>query len=153
MPFILRWLDANQGRVCTDPTTATAAAAAKTTTATSPSSSRLTAPIIKFHIVYITEAHASDTWPMKFSIEWPRPTTLAQRVEYARTCVADLQATRMGLLVDCMDDGFNTAFGAWPTGYFVLAGTRLLYVGMPQPDAATYDVRLLFSCLDALLEP
>ena len=39
---------------------------------------------LRLLFVYIAEAHAADTWPMGYSVQWPRPTSLAQRCEYAR---------------------------------------------------------------------
>ena len=104
-------------------------------------------------VVYIREAHASDTWPMKFSHERPSPQTLEQRVEYARDCVEELGLPAEWLLrVDGMEDSFNAAFGAWPTCYYVVGeGQRLQYVGeCPlESDSASYDIGELFAFLRA----
>jgi len=102
-------------------------------------------------VVYIAEAHASDTWPMKWAVEWPRPVNLEQRVQYARTCVKDLQLGGMRLLVDDMDNAFNACFGAWPTSYYILHHTKLIYIGNPPPTEAFYDIHQLFDELDNLL--
>lgn len=116
---------------------------------------RRTRANVQFVLVYITEAHASDSWPMKFAVEWPRPRSLAQRQAYARTCADEL---RVGfeVVVDGMDDAFNAAFRAWPTAYYVIdADARLLYVGTgtdDRPDYASYDVGELFAFLRRLTE-
>eukprot|EP00051_Salpingoeca_urceolata_P003554 m.58670 g.58670 ORF g.58670 m.58670 type:complete len:131 (-) comp12892_c0_seq1:32-424(-) len=106
-------------------------------------------------LVYICEAHAQDTWPMGWSVEWPRPRSLSERVCYARKCSADLGldaapggANVVGT-VDTMDDAFNTAFAAWPTAYYVVAPDgRLLYLGESEPDSAGYNVDGLANFLD-----
>lgn len=114
-------------------------------------------PAFQFVMVYITEAHASDTWPMKFSVEWPRPTSLEQRVQYANTCASDLKLMKgfSEIVVDGMDDQFNAAFKSWPTAYYVVdsSGT-LLYIGDASDDApdegemyARYDVHELLEFL------
>lgn len=103
--------------------------------------------------MYITEAHASDTWPMKWSVEWPRPKTLEERISYAKTCARELKMLpAFTVAVDGMDNDFNTAFRSWPTCYYVVApGTkRLLYIGDARDDDvdyASYDVRTLFAFL------
>jgi len=117
----------------------------------------------QFVFVYITEAHASYTWPMKWSIEWPRPTTLEQRIEYAETCTRGLKLRpAFTVLVDPMSDDFNNAFRSWPTCYYVIDPKgKLLYIGDSNDNAmnafpgereayASFDVRLLFRFLESL---
>lgn len=97
-------------------------------------------------MLYICEAHASDTWPLKFSHEQPRPASLEQRQAYALRCAASLGFSSSGFrcLVDTMDDACNAALGAWPTAYFVVddAGT-LLYIGEAKEGEYGYDLREL----------
>jgi len=100
-------------------------------------------------MVYITEAHASDVWPMGFAVEWTSPKSLEQRKEYAAICSKDMGLQPgFKLLVDGMDNAFNFAFGSWPTGYYVVRvdGT-LVYLGQPEESEASYDVELLFTFL------
>lgn len=118
----------------------------------------------QFVFVYITEAHASDTWPMKWSVEWPKPTSMEQRLQYAKTCATELKLEpAFSVLVDEMDDSFNNAFCSWPTCYYVVdSSARLLYIGDSNENAmnalpgekqayASFDVKLLFRFLRSLL--
>lgn len=94
--------------------------------------------------MYIREAHASDVWPLKFSHERPRPTSLAQRAAYAAECATELGFASGGMrvLCDSMDDGFNAAFGAWPTAYYLLDWRgMLLLAGEADEGDDHYDVR------------
>lgn len=104
---------------------------------------------VQWAMVYIAEAHAADTWPLKFSFERPRPASLAERLAYAAETSQSLGFAAAGfrLLVDSMDDRLNAAFGAWPTAYYALdrAG-RLLFIGEEATSGAdAYDVRGLFA--------
>jgi hypothetical protein len=103
---------------------------------------------VQWCLVYICEAHASDTWPLKFSTEQPTPASLPQRAAYARTCADALGFASAGfrLCVDGMDDAFNGALGAWPTCYYVVdADAKLLHIGECDEGEAGYDVRRLIS--------
>lgn len=94
---------------------------------------------------------------MKFSVEWPRPTSLAQRIEYATICANDLKILPSfgAVVVDDMDDQFNHVFRSWPTAYYVVgADQKLLYIGDADDDAsaegemyARYDVNELIDFL------
>ena len=101
---------------------------------------------MQWGLLYICEAHASDTWPLKFSHEQPHPTSIEQRCEYAARCAANLGFASAGFraLVDTMDDACNAALCAWPTAYYVVdaAGT-LLYIGEAKQGDSAYDVREL----------
>lgn len=98
---------------------------------------------MQWALVYICEAHASDTWPLKFTYERPTPKSLAQRARYARDCALELGFGKAGLSLHCdaMDNAFNTAFGAWPTAYYLMnQHGELLFVGEPDEGEYGYDV-------------
>lgn len=105
-------------------------------------------------VIYIREAHASDTWPMKVHGEQPSPRSLEERLEYARACAAELAFPASFLIrVDDMADSFNAAFGAWPTCYYVVGeDKRLKYVGEVPigSESDSYDVSELFGVLNSL---
>lgn len=105
-------------------------------------------------MVYILEAHAEDSWPMKVPSERPRPTSLQQRMKYARECAEQLAVpSSFQVCVDDMDDSFNTAFAAWPTCYYVVNTQKCLeYVGEcpMESDEESYDIHALFSFLRSL---
>jgi hypothetical protein len=108
---------------------------------------------LRLLFVYISEAHAADTWPMGYSVQWPQPTSLAQRCEYARAA-----AEGMGLepafrvVVDPMAGPFNRAFAPWPQGVYAVRAGRLAYIGedtVMEGDGGCYNVKNLFDfCRD-----
>jgi len=102
--------------------------------------------------MYICEAHASDTWPMKFAVEWPQPQCLEKRIEYAETCSMSLELKpHLDLFVDGMENTFNSAFCSWPTNYYVVSSDAvLLYIGDTDDnglDYASYNIEHLFQVL------
>eukprot|EP00301_Raphidiophrys_heterophryoidea_P026772 c9315_g1_i2.p1 GENE.c9315_g1_i2~~c9315_g1_i2.p1 ORF type:complete len:127 (-),score=24.97 c9315_g1_i2:239-619(-) len=109
---------------------------------------------VQFVFVYILEAHASDTWPMGWSIEWPRPRSLKQRQDYAAKCISDLGLANLGMtiLVDGMHNSFNRTFGSWPTAYyFTSADGVLLQIGEPDPGMASYDIERMLTFIEQYL--
>lgn len=105
-------------------------------------------------MIYILEAHAQDSWPIKVKHERPRPTSLQQRMAYAQECAQELALpSSFRVFVDDMDNSFNTAFAAWPTCYYLVnMQMRLEYVGEcpMESDEESYDIRELFSFLRTL---
>ena len=113
----------------------------------------LVGPGVQWAVAYIGEAHASDTWPLKFSHERPTPTTLAQRAAYAVQCSSELGLDGFRLCVDGMANPLNAALGAWPTAYYVLSRAgQLLYIGgsSAEETSTSYDVQLLLTFLLSL---
>ena len=91
---------------------------------------------------YISEAHASDVWPIRSSrfadrvVDMRAPRCAADRAAAAAAFAADY-GLRFPLLCADMDGAFEAAYSPWPLRFFgvcVLTG-RLLFVGQPR-DAA-----------------
>jgi len=105
-------------------------------------------------LVYIAEAHAADTWPMKFTVEWSTPKDLSERLRYAEACRAGLCIPdSIPIVADGMANAFNGAYAAWPMCYYVISpDKRLVYIGdSPDHSSAAYDVNQLFAFLDTEL--
>lgn len=103
-------------------------------------------------VVYIREAHASDTWPMKVQGERPCPQSALERIQYAKEFAAEMALPdSFALRVDKMENHFNSAFGSWPTCYYVIHHRKLQYVGECPEDSASesYNVAELFAFLNA----
>ena len=92
---------------------------------------------VQFKFVYILEAHATDTWPMPSSrynptgevVNIPTHTCIEERVAAAKALV-DSMKVKGEVLVDTMDDIFNTEFSAWPVMFYAIRGGKLEFKGM-----------------------
>jgi hypothetical protein len=85
-----------------------------------------------FVAVYVAEAHAADEWPVgkKLSCH-DQPKNLSRRCELARK-FAEKTGLQIPLVVDSMDDGFVTHWGAWPFRFYGILNGKLSL--KPQPS-------------------
>lgn len=93
-----------------------------------------------FVFVYISEAHASDEWPIsQLDEEIPRHRSLGDRRAAAEGLLRALPLHRaFEVALDTMEDAFDAAFRSWPFRFWVVQAGRLAL--KPQPRNATYDV-------------
>lgn len=78
--------------------------------------------IAAFYIVYIREAHASDSnWPMPYAVEMgiKEHKTFGDRCAVAEKLVKDKKLT-IPCLIDDMDNTANEAYQAWPDRVFLV---------------------------------
>lgn len=99
-----------------------------------------------FVVVYITEAHAQDEWPIGDPLQINQPLTDAERVGVARQFAADYEI-QIPVLVDSVTNQFEQAYAAWPIRFYVLEdcsdnlgqnGVKLVYKAQPDHNQ-TYD--------------
>ena len=78
--------------------------------------------IVDFRLIYIKEAHASDS---RRPVKYAKEKGITEHDDYKERCVtAELffqeQSLTIPCLVDHMDDSVNSAFKAWPDRVFVV---------------------------------
>jgi Iodothyronine deiodinase len=101
-----------------------------------------------FLILYSSEAHASDEWPLGTLVEIRQHRTLEERIAAAKLAAAE---TPIKVLVDTMTNDFEIKMGSWPERYFVVAAAdkRLSFVAMPTSGTNRgFDIEELASYLD-----
>jgi tetratricopeptide (TPR) repeat protein len=86
---------------------------------------------VRFLLVYIREAHATDQWGTgrntREDISLPPATTMAEKEEHAATCSRKLHLP-FPAVVDNMDGAVESAYNAWPSrAYIVGKDGRILY--------------------------
>jgi len=102
-------------------------------------------------VVYVTEAHAEDEWPIgsKFAKSKPchnQPQTTAERCHIARLIQDDISKD-ITFLVDPIANGFEKAFAPWPIRFYVVEQQKLTF--QAEPKNCMYDIRDLRRFLDA----
>lgn len=100
--------------------------------------------VVRVVFVYISEAHASDEWPISQPFESAQSRTVDERR------VAAQEMIRLGLDVDTFvaDDVFEQTYRPWPLRVFVIRLGRIVYA--PEPIAGTYDIVGVWNfCLEA----
>lgn len=93
---------------------------------------------MKFALIYIMEAHATDEWPiLDTDTSFTQHKTIEDRRRAAEfTCKSyPLLQTKEGLgteiYLDNMQNGFNSAYASWPLRYWVLMAGKLEFKAMP----------------------
>jgi len=107
----------------------------------------------EFAMVYISEAHAADTWPISSSrfafdgkeVHVATPLDDAQRCDLAARFAEDYGIEGWATTyVDCVEDNpFRAMYAAWPIRFYVLMRDAEQHVKVElklQPKGAAYDL-------------
>ena len=103
---------------------------------------------VRFLVVYIREAHATDEWVSESNVEAgigvAQPTTVADRCDVART-MCDRLDVSMPVVTDSLDDRVATLYGAWPDRVYVIdeSGVVALKTAVGPFGFETRDVRAM----------
>lgn len=92
---------------------------------------------MRFYVVYIAEAHASDMWQMQSNVRdhvlYVNPTTDQERKQVADSCIRNLHITFPALL-DSIANKVEHDYTGWPDRLYLI-GTdgRVRYKSAPGP--------------------
>jgi hypothetical protein len=103
---------------------------------------------INIFIVYITEAHAADVWPIGESAGEIIYTH--KNINERLACVHKLKQKynlNIPIYADNMENTFETEFSGWPTRYFVIKNNKFLKISYPTD--AELDIVELFEFLSS----
>eukprot|EP01088_Endostelium_zonatum_P021563 TRINITY_DN85_c0_g4_i1.p1 TRINITY_DN85_c0_g4~~TRINITY_DN85_c0_g4_i1.p1 ORF type:complete len:125 (-),score=22.84 TRINITY_DN85_c0_g4_i1:273-647(-) len=102
----------------------------------------------RFLVVYITEAHAREEWPVGKTISFcDQPKTLEQRVELAKMYQSRFDS-QVPIAVDTMTNEFDEMFSAWPIRFFVVKDGKLAFKAQPSKEFFGYDIEELGNWLN-----
>lgn len=79
--------------------------------------------------MYIREAHASDEWPLGNQVVIEQHKILQDRLNAAKTLKE--MGFNVNMVVDSMENRFNTLFEAWPERYYFFEGHDFRIVSEP----------------------
>jgi len=100
---------------------------------------------VRWLVVYIEEAHASDEWPVgRNTSVTTQPKTLEHRRDLARAAHEDMLNSEVEVLVDDMANSFQAAMACWPIRMFVLEPktAELRFKAQPDLSPEVYGYRL-----------
>lgn len=106
---------------------------------------------MNFATVYIREAHASDEWALRGSVQVQQPRTTAERVAIAKQFQAACN-WRIPIWVDQpeLNDPFEATFAPWPLRFYLVRPDRTFaYIATPVNE--TYDLVELSNRIDQML--
>lgn len=89
-----------------------------------------------FSFIYIMEAHAVDEWPVRCEYQdIKQHTSMVERAEAAKLLQDEFPLhPHMHLVLDNIQNHFNTAYASWPFRYWVVLNGRIELKLMPEGD-------------------
>jgi hypothetical protein len=100
---------------------------------------------VRFLVVYIAEAHASDEWPVgRLTSVTTQPKNLIHRRDLASVVHTELLDGEVEVVCDDMQNTFQRSMACWPIRLFVVDPTdgALLYKAQPDLSPDVYGYRL-----------
>lgn len=95
--------------------------------------------IADFLTVYILEAHAVDEWPLGTSVEIKQHRVLEERISAAELFIRDYEY-KLPLVIDSIDNSFNSIFAAWPERFYIAHNNKLAYIAQPGPNGQNTEM-------------
>jgi len=90
---------------------------------------------VNFLTVYISEAHATDEWPLGNLVKIPQHKSLDDRITAALMFQKENQY-QPPLVVDTMDNSFNSCYAAWPERGYIIYDGELAYISRADTSGA-----------------
>jgi len=84
-------------------------------------------------MVYIAEAHATDTWPLGNHVSLPSHKTFNDRVA-ASKLLTEKFGLNIPVLYDDVNNNFDTTYAVWPERYYLLSLDKIQYIGYPTTE-------------------
>jgi len=95
--------------------------------------------IANFLTIYISEAHASDVWPLGTTVCVKQHLTIQDRIDAAKEHLIRKRDSKIPVLVDNMDNSFDRYYHGWPERYFIITGKNIELIGMPSIEDKGFD--------------
>lgn len=90
-------------------------------------------------IVYISEAHAKDEWPISHKNQTNQHKNLEERINAARQILNDYPNLRSKVFVDSFDkQNYENEFCGWPERAYLIRNNKIKYVSYHKVDGVDY---------------
>ena len=99
---------------------------------------------LNIFIIYISEAHANDIWPIGLSAGTINSShkSIIDRIFCAQKFKREFNLS-IPIYCDNMTNDFETAMACWPFRYFVIENSKLKYIG--EPEDSTFSIDFLIN--------
>jgi len=92
-----------------------------------------------FLVVYVSEAHAIDEWPLGNNVCIPKHKTIEERIEVAKKNLVEERNCKVPVLVDTMEDSFESLYKGWPERFYIIQGNILKLLGLPSHEGKGFN--------------
>jgi len=102
--------------------------------------------VARFLVIYISEAHAQDEWPLGKKVCVMKHQSLEDRLKVANVLKEEYHM-QIPILVDTMKNTFDNLFASWPERFYILENGKMELIGFPTNEFG-YDRGTLQNWLD-----
>ena len=95
---------------------------------------------LNIFIVYISEAHAQDIWPLGESAGTNNYSH--KKIEDRINCANKFKDTfnlTIPIYCDNMNNGLRDEYSCWPFRYFVIQNNKFTFIGYPEDSTFEFD--------------
>lgn len=104
--------------------------------------------IASFMMVYISEAHATDVWPLGNTVCVNQHKSIEDRIKAAKEFIVEERKNKIPLFVDTMDNVFDENFHAWPERFYIIQGNAFKFIGKPSKEDKGFDKEQIVEWLE-----
>lgn len=95
--------------------------------------------VASFMMVYISEAHATDVWPLGNTVCVNEHKCIEDRIKAAKEFIVEERKNKIPLFVDTMSNQFDEKFMAWPERFYIIQGNVFKFVAQPSKEDKGFD--------------
>jgi len=85
-------------------------------------------------VVYISEAHSMDEWPLGSKLCVLRHRSIQDRIDVAKKYLVEERGCKIDVLVDTMENEFESMYQGWPERFFILWNREMALIGEPSEE-------------------
>ncbi len=86
-------------------------------------------------VIYISEAHAKDEWPISHKNQTKQHRNLAERIAAAKQILKEYPRLRSRVFVDSFDkENYENEFCGWPERAYLLRNNKIKYLSYHKVD-------------------
>lgn len=105
--------------------------------------------VANFLTIYISEAHASDVWPLGTTVCVKQHQSLQDRIDAAKEHLIKNRDCKVPVLVDNILNGFDSHYRGWPERFYIIVGKNVELVGMPSAEDKGFNRDEISKWLDS----
>jgi len=105
--------------------------------------------VADFLVIYISEAHPKDAWPLGKHVEIESHKNINDRIGAAKFYQQKF-GLRIPMLVDTMENQFDKNYASWPERFYIIINNQIHYMGLPSSNDQGYSKNKLWNELDGI---
>lgn len=102
--------------------------------------------IADFLVVYISEAHPKDVWPLGKHVEIDQHKTIEDRINAAKFYKKQF-GLKLPIVVDGMDNEFDNIYASWPERFFIFHKDKIALIAEPSLEDKGFDKKIVYNYL------